>query len=105
MRMIITKAALCVVTVLPIAAVAREIRPYDPKPKSYEVDGKTMSAAEATIAYLQGKTVKLCKGMAGVQASKTYRIAGKEVKGSELTTCEVQELVGKANGTGFAKKK
>lgn len=94
-----------VAMVLPFAAQARTIKPYDPKPKSFEVEGKEVSASDATLAYLNGKTVKLCKAMAGANATKTFRINGKEVKGSELKTCTEQELVGKANGTGFTAKK
>lgn len=97
---LITVAAFFVVN-----AQARDIKPYDPKAQHYEVDGQTMTSAEATIAYLSGKSVKLCKAMAGVQAAKTYRINGKEVKGTELTTCTDQELVATRNGTTFKVKK
>ncbi len=86
-------------------ATARTIKPYDPKPQSYEVEGKEMSAAEAQLAFLAGKTVKLCKAMSGTQSAKTYRVGGKEIKGTEVKTCTEQELVGTKNGSSFKAKK
>lgn len=87
------------------AHAGQSIKPYDPKPQNFEVGGKSVTSAEATVAYLNGKEVKLCKAMSGAQSAKTFKVGGKEVKGSELTTCTVMELTATKNGTGFKVKK
>lgn len=103
MKVILITMGLALSLAMPTAQ-ARTIKPYDPKPQSFEVDGKDVTSAEATVAYLGGKIVKLCKAMSGVNATKTYRLGGKEVKGAELKTCVEQELVATKSGTGFKKK-
>lgn len=86
-------------------AEARSMKPYDPKPQSYQVKGQEVTSAEAMIAWNNGEQVFLCKALTGVQASKTYKVNGKEMKGSQITSCVEQELVGTKTGASFKAKK